>query len=127
MLDKFRQEEREDFIQGLRDLADWYEASTEVRAPWYLGVTLYPGTKEEVASIARSSQGKIEKVYDDGNLKLQKDFGGIVRFTAYADRKTVCTAKVVGTEEVEVPDYSNVPKKTEVRDVVEWECDPLLK
>jgi len=122
------QKEREDFIQGLRDLADWYEASTEVRAPWYLGIRIYLDDKEEARAVAKSSQGGIDKIYDDGNLSLRKEFGGVVRFSAVADRKDVCTAKVVGTEEVEVTDYSQpLPKKKEVREIIEWECDPLLK
>jgi hypothetical protein len=128
MLTEAQQKDREDFIQGLRDLADWYEASTEVKAPWYLSASIYMDDKEEARAVAKSSQGGIDKIYMDGDLTLRKEFGDVVRFSARADRKTVCTAKVVGTEEVEVPDYSvPTPTKKEVREVIEWQCDPLLK
>ena len=128
MLSEGQRQEREEFIQGLRDLADWYENSTEVKAPWYHGVSIYLTDKDEARAVAKSSEGGIDKIYMDGDLTLRKEFGSIIRFSARADRKDVCTAKVVGTEEVEVPDYSvPTPTKKEVREIIEWECDPLLK
>jgi hypothetical protein len=41
-------------------------------------------------------------------------------------RETVCVQKVVGQETVEEKDYSQIPTRTVTRDIVEWECIPLL-
>ena len=41
-------------------------------------------------------------------------------------REAVCVRRVVGTETVTVPAVDAQPERTEVREVVEWDCEPVL-
>lgn len=78
------------------------------------------------AQQARREGAKTNKGFGEGDFEITMVFGD-VEFMIFSNRKTVCEARVVGQETVEVPDYSAVPKKTITRDVVEWDCHPLLK
>jgi hypothetical protein len=73
--------------------------------------------------------GACEKEPWNETFSVVKQFGGTnaVLYKLSTSREGVCTKKVVGTETVEVVDYSHVPKKQIQRDVVEWECDPILR
>lgn len=43
-----------------------------------------------------------------------------------ASREQVCGRRVVGTEEVTHPAVEAQPERTETREVVEWDCSPVL-
>lgn len=69
--------------------------------------------------------GAVTKQHDDyGYVRVNRAFG-TVAIEAWAGREQVCTRKVVGTETVEVPD-PDAPRVKVERDVVEWECEPIL-
>ena len=67
---------------------------------------------------------KITKEYSDYAFRLALEFSPQVTYKVKTQREEVCTAKVVGTEEYEVP--ITVGHEVKTRDVVEWSCDPLL-
>ena len=84
--------------------------------------------KEEIAAVIRAALGnedcKITKEYSDYAFRLALEFSPQVTYKVKTQREEVCTAKVVGTEEYEVP--ITVGHEVKTRDVVEWSCDPLL-
>ncbi len=72
---------------------------------------------------------EVTKIYDDDrfrlNIKMPNDQ---ITYQVSAERDKVCTRRVTGTEMVEkdVPPEGDWTKKMVERDVVEWDCHPLL-
>ena len=110
-----------EFADGLRAMADWYEAHPEVPPP------LYPEflhasveTKEEAVTIAEALK-PCAKQYNGGLFELHRLFGPIrLKFLFW--REVVCERHVVGVKDV--PE-ATVPAHAE--EIVEWDCHPLLK
>lgn len=80
---------------------------------------------------AKAAGARVEKQYGEYG-KVLLHFGPIY-LQVYASREDVCERVVVGTREVEVeePDpeaLAAVPtvKRTEIVEVVEWQCHPIL-
>jgi len=119
------QEVREDFINSLRELADWLEQTPTAPVPYYNSIGVHLSTKEDAIELAKNANG-IEKSYTEDHLSLVKKFGHIIRYRAIVNRNKVCTVKSKRTELREVDDYSQVPKVTKEIEVIEWDCDPLL-
>jgi hypothetical protein len=127
------QHRRLHFIQGLRAVATFYE---ENPSAWYDGMHLTlnmfawgRAARKTLVDTARAF-GQCNKVYDDTNITVSRQFSEQVTVAVFAPRAKVCRRIVVGarvlpasivpaTEEVCIP---------EVRvDIVEWQCDPLLQ
>jgi hypothetical protein len=109
-----------DFVEANPDL-DWSYVNADVTA-----ITLRP---EGIAAAAAVPGGWEKKAYDNprtgtGNFEIRREFGPVL-FKIIAPREEVCERKVVGVETVEVPD-PDAPKVVVEREVVEWECRPLL-
>ena len=102
----------------------WYDSSS------CLDITCSgPDAASLMARVCRELGGKWDKGSDEYNFRMTRRLGqedGYNRVRVEADRKKVCTRKVVGKETVEVPDYDNAPKRTVEREVVEWDCPPSL-
>lgn len=81
----------------------------------------------ELAKLARKYGAVTEKRYVDNDFHIDVLLEGMEAFSIFTPRKAVCEARVVGTEEVEVPDFTAVPTKKVQRDVIEWDCHPLLE
>lgn len=119
---------------GLRQLADLIEANPEL-ADLVEGNTLLMavgerwGSDESVADrfarLARMLGGTRTKSGDGTYFWVGRRFGPLTAeiFTA---RNQVCERVVVGVETVEVPD-PDAPKVTVEREVVEWQCSPVLR
>jgi len=138
---------RQAFIDGLHQIADFLAEHPEVPLP-YLGgdiragiprhclpIYLVSGPQREDLAVIAKAMGSASKVVDpDGDrFYVTRRFGAIT-LAASASRDEVCERVVVGTKEVtrEVPDpaaLAAVPKVsvTEVIEQVEWRCSPLLK
>lgn len=126
--------DREDYCQGLEQLAAWYRDHPEVALPQTGRSDIYqfkvqaPGYGEEeaaaLAAFARALPGRVDKSFTDGLVYVSGRVGGL-RIEAYGSRSSVCERVVVGTETVEVPD-PNAPKVTVEQEVVEWRCGSLL-
>jgi hypothetical protein len=136
--------DRNETIAGLRALADMLAEHPELPVP--IGVDLSVFIREEgeytdpdlgewkvtkteaekLAEVARALPGRVEKEQDDSFVRVIKNLPGGVTYRALASRDEVCTRKVVGTETVEVPDYERTPTKKVEREIVEWECEPIL-
>lgn len=127
----------EEFIEGLRQIADFLTEHPEVPKPYHLmggEFFIYLHGKEQRATLATiaKAMGRAEKKVDGDHYLVSRRFAGIT-LIAQADREEVCERVVVGTREVEVeePDpaaLAAVPKvkRTKVVEDVEWRCTPLL-
>lgn len=72
--------------------------------------------------------GSIEKRPGNANEELlfvRRHFGHDVTVSYSTLRDEVCTRRVVGTETVRVPD-PDAPLVEVVREIVEWDCAPIL-
>jgi|SRR5579884_232376 len=124
-----REQDRVDFVAGLRELADWIEAHPEFPGHWTPERILFPvDTKQELADAARSL-GRVTKYGDDDCFGIKRRFGRLIEIDIYGRRGEVCTRIVKGTREIvrEVPD-PDAPRVTVTETVedVEWICEPLL-
>jgi hypothetical protein len=123
------------YVGVLRSTADLLVAHPELPPPVVAeyGVTwwVYSWEVKDVAAVAASIRravgGKWDKSVDDdeNRLTLTTTKGGI-RFKIITQRAAVCTRRVVGTETVTVPAVEAAPERTVEREVVEWDCDPIL-
>jgi|SRR5215831_19492228 len=122
---------REEIIAGLREMADWLEATPEAPvSSWMAPMVWCPSpSKESLVALAKAAGG-ISKKYQNNTFELRKDFAGGVFYLADTRRENVCTKRVVGTKKVEVQDpqlLAEVPKIEVDEDIVEWDCHPLLQ
>jgi hypothetical protein len=124
---------RRQFIAGLRAVAQFYE---ENPAAWYDGMHLTlnmyvwgRAARKTLIQTARAF-GHCNKTYDDNNVTVSRQFSEQVTVAVFAAKARVCRRVVLGsrilpervvsaTGEVRIP-----PSRVEI---VEWQCDPLLK
>jgi hypothetical protein len=109
-----------DFVEGLRQIADWYEANSDVVIP-EARLTVF-GEKDNKKNIATLAWrlGPLKKEMNEEILALERSFNGVaLRFVFL--RSAVCERRVVRTEEI--PE-AVIPAHT--REIVEWDCHALL-
>lgn len=98
---------------------------------WLLFSDEHMSQKDLAVEIVKMIPGKVDKDLNGHNdwMHFTGSYEG-VNWEVIVERQAVCTRKVVGVREVteEVPD-PEAPMITRVREeeVVEWDCDPLLK
>lgn len=116
-------EDRRAFIDGLRNLADWFEAHPTVQLPIPSKLTISPPDegKAAVAVMARLLS-PCAKEMDNNLLTLVKSFPGNIQLRVLYWRDKVCKRRVTGTQEVPA---QLIPAHTE--EIVEWDCTPLLE
>lgn len=95
------------------------------------GNSVKRSAKQQIASTFRAIRHdpaikEVKKEYSSDTFYMRVYLTSGAYVQLMADRKTVCTRKVVGTETVEEKDYSKAPTITVTREIVEWECDPIL-
>lgn len=90
--------------------------------------------KAEMIMIVKALPGKVEKEQYGDSFSLEKVWSVYpenvwrypkIRLKFVADRKSVCTPKVVGTKTEKV--YKQIEVGTKEVDEIEWSCPPLLK
>ena len=119
---------RAGYIQGLRELADWYEHNPDVGLPHYghhdrpLYVFGEEDTQSRMAELARrlAPCRKIEPYV--GAVGLTHTFTGLTLGIAFS-RSAVCTKRVTGIREI--------PERTEIHparreEIIQWDCPPLM-
>lgn len=133
---------RQSYVQRLRNMADLMERHEFLNIydahSFGFSVYVYDGDENEPKAAERIAQWARELRADKLALREPaiKDYE-TTQFTLTVkmelftvkfrtSRDSVCVAKVVGTETVEEIDYSQAPKKMVERDVIEWECAPIL-
>jgi hypothetical protein len=129
--------DRDEYITGLRQLADILERHDDLPLP-YTGTASrllwIAGLSEDHAELARTFArnipGVLRKNVRGDVFDLIGDIQGL-HVQLIVDRDAVCERVVTGTETVtrQVPDPSVVVPTVEVTEVVEqveWVCSPLL-
>jgi hypothetical protein len=109
------------FAQSLRAIADWYDAHPEIEPPLHaVSVAISETDSHEHALALAKALAPCRKEYSDTLLVLSRVFGQIeMRHVFY--RSAVCERVVLGKE--------SVPERiipAHEREIVEWECHPLL-
>ena len=122
-----------EWIQGLRDLADFMETHPEIGTPSCTTMVHCwpdaPNIKERMAEIARIPGGWIKDVDQSENYasyRLERKFGSmLLSVTAWRDE--VCERVQVGTKIQEARPQTVLPATPEKEvPVYEWHCSPLL-
>lgn len=127
-------------VDGLRRLRDFVANHPDLPTPYeaMYGQSGYkihvPNHADDTAAeLARvvgvltdgAPLGSVTKTYgDDGYVRVVRMFGP-VPLEAWTSRDEVCERRVVGVEQVEVPD-PDAPTVTVEREIVEWDCAPIL-
>lgn len=92
---------------------------------WILGKP--EATLCTVRDIRKAIGGCWTKRGGDQWFVLERRAVGGIKFTVQVEREQICERIVVGTETVVVPAVEARPERTEVREVVEWRCEPLTQ
>lgn len=110
-----------EYANGLRQIANWYEAHPEVPQPHQNFQVFTARTRAELECVVRAMES-CKKVQDPNlNLfRLCRDFGGI-RVEFITSLSEVCTKRVIRTETV--PEHV-IPACT--REIIEWDCHSSL-
>lgn len=104
---------RQDTIDGLRELADYLEERPDVPLP-YFGMINAFAEADRLPVVARA-MGGFTKAHTGDFLSLTKQFTSGVMLAVHFNSEEVCERVVVGTEEVPA-----VPAHT--KEIVEWKC-----
>ena len=120
---------RTETVRGLRELADWLEATPEAPVLSYgnvggtkFDVYLSNAHADTVRSLART-EGVFQKQYAGSFFNLKRLFSGDVVYELNIQRDAVCERVQVG--ETVVPERPAVAEHVEP--VYEWQCEPLLR
>ena len=116
-----------EYAEGLRLLADWFEAHPDMKHPSETFSVWEFNTKDEAAQCLRE-MSPCEKKYNNSLFEVSKSFGMITLRYIFS-RDTVCTRKVVGTKVI--PEHIEPAKEEEIipeheEEIYEWECNPIL-
>ena len=124
----------EEKIQGLRGLADLWEANPELCEAVNSEPAMYALITADVQKFARLALllGNADKGVEGSFYNVSRQFG-LIKFEVTSLRDWVCTKTVVGTEEVTTmaPDPELVAalplvEQVKVVEKVEWVCPPSL-
>ena len=117
---------RREYCEGLRALAQFLEEHPELDQPEIYTFQNYVWGKHDFASKLKLL-GACRKVYTEYSVSIFKDFGPIA-YGFYIARDNVCERKVVGKKTVPAREAYSVPAvSAHEEDIVEWECDSILK
>jgi hypothetical protein len=121
------------FIQGLRAVAKFYEDHPNA---WYDGMHLTlnmfvwgRAARKTLAETARAF-GQCNKVYDDTNITVSRQFSEQVTVAIFAPRAKMCRRVVLGERVLPariVPATQEICIPEARVEIVEWQCDPLLQ
>jgi hypothetical protein len=127
------QRRRRQFIEGLRAVAQFYEDNP---AAWYDGMHLTlsmyvwgRAARKNLSETARAF-GHCNKIYDDNNITVSRQFSEQVTVAVFAAKARVCRRVVLGARilpERVVAATSEVCIPASRVEIVDWQCDPLLK
>ena len=120
MLTEYQVKERVQFIQALRELADWYDEHQDLRAPTTsVQFNLMCHDKEDLLAMRRAA-GLRDKVYSGDYISFRKVLPGPCSYLdIYLYREKVCKKVVTGTRVVPAQPEREVEEYT-------WECDDAL-
>lgn len=112
--------ERRDYVQGLRELADFIEAHLDVPRPWPSAQNAFIADKTGLAAIAKACGGRWEKNVTSEFFFIRKSFSGGHAYEVNVSRERVCRKVSTGTR-------IEPAKPAEEVETFQWVCDePLL-
>jgi hypothetical protein len=76
-------------------------------------------------AIVRGVGGKWDKDFSDNEARFEQTRAGM-NMLVTVQREAVCERRVVGTESVTLPAVAAQPERTVERELVEWDCSPVL-
>lgn len=118
--------DRQQFIDELRDFADWLEANPLVPTPVAQRTQLWASSAKQAALIVRAFGNCTKEYGDDGYFRATPERWRALGVYVATTRETVCGRVVVGVETV----VESVPVTFETREtereIVEWKCAPIL-
>jgi hypothetical protein len=127
-------EKRQNFVQGLRDLADLFERESELPLPTSkISIDIWPShidsetpVVEQFAKYARLLAPVTKETVGGDYFILRRKFGDFVRIDVTSAREKVCTKRVVRVEHVEAELRPAELIPAHDREIVEWDCPKLL-
>lgn len=132
--------DREQYIEGLRQLAQVLEDNPEIELPTYgtllpmsMGFFESGGDRDRMAAAARAFPCTWQKSVHDSETQSYFNLDGRLaglRIQLSSFRDLVCTRRVVGTEDREVEEEVTpavTRKVVKPVEVVEWDCGPILR
>ena len=123
-------DKRAEYVQGLRDVADFLEAHDTLPLPGG-EFTAYTFEQAETLPIVQEiakQLGSFKKRELNGYLTLEKSFGPIALCFTHSQEDT-CRRIVIGTRKVEkiiYPEGIKTETKTIEEEIVEWKCPSLF-
>lgn len=112
--------ERRDFVQGLRELADFIDAHPDIPCPYGEAHNAFVRDKTQLGMIARAVGGRWDKNCTSQFFYIRREFAGGHSYEVNVSRDQVCRKVVTGTR------IEPAQPEREV-EVVEWVCtEPLL-
>ncbi len=105
----------------------WAYSSGTVAVQWQLmhNADTKDGQRLAAQQIIRAVGGKWDKKPSGDSFNFEREYRGL-GLEILADREQVCDRRVVGTEDVTIPAVEARPERVEVREIVEWDCSPVL-
>jgi hypothetical protein len=118
-------------LRVVADLLDEHHLPLPFVTQYGVNWSIYPWDVDDVAAavadVRRAVGGKWDKSTDGGDKMALTTIRDGIKFVVEVDREKVCTRRVVGTETVMLPAVVAAPERTEEREIVEWDCDPILE
>ena len=109
------------FTDGLRALADWFDANPDVVDNPEVTINHPCFTREKFVEASKALGGRREKIVEGSYFTVRRTFGEGVHVDVYVARERVCRKVVTGMRDV--PE-TVIPARTE--EVVEWVCEDSL-
>ncbi len=108
------QEQRADYIRGLRELASFLEAHPAVQTPPSTNVNVFVRYKSDITSHARLASW--QKRYIGNWFSLAREFPGGITYEINTERENICRKVSKGTRHIEAVPARDVEE-------FEWVCD----
>jgi len=119
--------EREKYIAGLREVADYFEANPQVDLYTFGRLFCsFPDSKDQFLRTCKTL-GNFKKKWDDYHLSAVKTFIGGHEVHVMRDRKEFCTkvvtpVEVPATAEQNIEAYTVPARAAHTKEEVSWEC-----
>jgi hypothetical protein len=127
-----QQRRRRQFIEGLRAIAKFYEETPEAYYDGMhitLNMYVWGGAARQTLAATARAFGQCNKVFDDSNVTVSRQFSEQVTVAVFAPRTKVCRRLVLGARMLPariVPATQEVHIPAVRVEIVKWRCDPLL-
>lgn len=121
-------DERKSLTDGLRQIADWYDAHPEIDIPTSPNFRNFSVNSKATVQAVIRALGECKKEYADTLFTVSRKFGS-VRTDFIFFRNDVCVRKIVGVETIPariIPAQPEMVIPAETKEIVEWECAPVM-